>query len=173
MIARYMGALALALSLALAVGCTARNSPAVKDSVKKSLEQADLKDVTVTEEQDKNLITLGGTVHSDEAKQRAGDVARSAAGGRVIANEISIRPVDQESAAKQISSNLDSGIENNYKAALIANGLDREHIRFDSRNAVLILKGKVKTAEQKQQAQQVAQTVPNVQQVINELEVNR
>ena len=173
MIARYIGAVALALSLAFAVGCTARNSPSVKDGVKKSLEQADLKDVTVTEDQDKNLITLGGTVHSDEAKQRAGDVARSAASGRVIANEISIRPVDQESAAKQISSNLDSGIENNYKAALIANGLDRERIRFDSKNAVLTLKGKVKTAEQKQQAQQVAQTVPNVQQVINELEVNR
>jgi hyperosmotically inducible periplasmic protein len=171
--ARYLGAVALALSLALAVGCTARNSPSVKDVVKKSLEQADLKDVTVTEDRDKNLITLGGTVHSDEAKQRAGEVAKSAAGDRVIANEVSIRPVDQESAAKQISSNLDSGIENNYKAALIANGLDREHIRFDSKNAVLTLKGKVKTETQKQQAQQVAQTVPNVAQVINELEVNR
>jgi hyperosmotically inducible periplasmic protein len=171
--AKYSGALAIVLLLALGVACNSRNNPSVKDTVKKSLEQADLKDVTVKEDRDKNLVTLGGTVHSDEAKQRAGEVAKSAAGDRVIANEISVRPVNQETAAKQIASNVDSGIESNYKAALIANGLDREHIRFDSKNAVLTLKGKVKTAEQKQQAQQVAQSVPNVQQVINELQVSR
>jgi hypothetical protein len=32
-----------------------------KDNVKKALEQADLKDVTVDEDRDKNTITLGGT----------------------------------------------------------------------------------------------------------------
>jgi osmotically-inducible protein OsmY len=171
--ATWLTALALAFVLVTGLGCSSRNNPSVKDQVKKSLEQADLKDVTVSEDRDKNLVTLGGTVHSEEAKQRAGEVAKSAAAGRIIANEVSIRPVNQETAAKQISSNVDSGIENNFKAALIANGLDREHIRFDSKNAVLTLKGRVKTAEQKQQAQQVAQSVPNVQQVINELEVRR
>jgi hyperosmotically inducible periplasmic protein len=176
---KRMGVLGLMLSLmlglgALGVGCNARNNnPSVKDNVKKSLEQADLKDVTVTEDRDKNLITLGGTVHSTEAKQRAEDVAKSAAAGRVVANEVSVRPVNQEGEARQIASNVDSGIESNYKAALIANGLDKQHIRFDSKNAVLTLKGRVKSAELKQQAQQVAQSVPNVQQVINELQVNR
>ena len=34
------------------------------DSVKKALQQADLKDVTVSDDVDKNTITLGGTVHS-------------------------------------------------------------------------------------------------------------
>jgi hyperosmotically inducible periplasmic protein len=167
-------ALAVAMGLgALGTGCASRNNPSVKDNVKKSLEQADLKDVTVSEDRDKNLVTLGGTVHSADAKQRAAEVAQASAGGRVVANEVSIRPVDQEGAAKQISSNVDSGIENNYKAALIANGLDKQHIRFDSKNAVLTLKGSVKNAQLKQQAQQVAQSVPNVQQVINELKVNR
>jgi osmotically-inducible protein OsmY len=112
-------------------------------------------------------------VHSTDAKQRAEDVAKSAAAGRVVANEVSVRPVNQEGEARQIASNVDSGIESNYKAALIANGLDKQHIRFDSKNAVLTLKGRVKNAELKQQAQQVAQSVPNVQQVINELQVNR
>ncbi len=167
-------ALAWALVLgALGVGCNTQNNPSVKDNVKKALEQADLKDVTVAEDRDKNLITLGGTVHSEDAKQRAGDVAKSAGAGRVVANEVSVRPVDQEGAAKQIASNVDSGIESNYKAALIANGLDKQHIRFDSKNAVLTLKGSVKSADLKQQAQQVAQSVPNVHQVINELQVNR
>src|SRR2546423_15690195 len=101
------------LLFCLGIGCSNKeaNNPSLKDTVKKSLEQADLKDVTVAEDRDKNLVTLGGTVHSDDAKQRAGEVAKSAAGDRVIANEISVRPVNQETAAKQIASNVDSGIE--------------------------------------------------------------
>jgi osmotically-inducible protein OsmY len=38
---------------------------------------------------------------------------------------------------------------------------------------VLTLKGKVKSPEQRQQAEQVAANVPNVAQVVNEIEVNR
>ena len=35
---------------------------------KKALEQAELTDVSVTEDRDKNTVTLGGKVHSDDAK---------------------------------------------------------------------------------------------------------
>jgi len=44
--------------------------------VSKGLEQADLRDVTVAEDRDKNTITLGGKVHSDDARAKAGDVAK-------------------------------------------------------------------------------------------------
>jgi osmotically-inducible protein OsmY len=118
-------------------------------------------------------ITLGGKVHFENAKREAGRVAQSAAGNRIVANEVSVEPVGAESEAKDIASNLDDGIENNYKAILIAKGLDKEHIRFDAKNGVLTLKGSVKTVPQRQQAQQLAQTVPNVQQVLNEIEVKR
>ncbi|SRR5712692_7881264 len=149
------------------------NNPSYKDNVKKALEQADLKDVTVEEDRDKNTITLGGTVHSENAKQQAAEVAKAAAGNRVVANEIAVRPVGQESEARTISSNLDSAIEKNYKAALVSKGLDEQHIRYDAKNGVLTLKGTVKTPEQRKQAQEVAASIPNVQQVLNELEVRR
>lgn len=146
---------------------------AYKEDVSKALEQADLKDVNVSEDRDKNTITLGGKVHSQEAKDKAGDVAKSVAGGRIVANEISVEPVDRGSEARSIERNVDGAIEKNYKAALIANGLDKHHIRYDAKNGVLTLKGSVKTKEERDQAQKVAASIPNVQQVLNELDVNR
>jgi osmotically-inducible protein OsmY len=151
----------------------AANDVSYKDAVKKALEQADLTDVTVTEDKDKNTITLGGKVHSENAQQQAGQVAQTAAGNRVIANEILVETVGQETESKKIQSNLDSGIEKNFKAAIQAKGLDKQHIRADAKNGVLILKGSVKNPQQKQEAQQIAQTIPNVGQVLNQLEVQR
>jgi osmotically-inducible protein OsmY len=159
--------------LASGIACSSRTNVSVKDNVEKALQQADLKNVTVREDRDKNLITLGGTLHSEEAKARAADVAKSAAGGWTVANEISIQPVGNESDAKAIASNVDDAIEKNFKAALIANHLQSDHIRFAAKNGVLTLKGNVKNAKDRQDAQQIASTVPNVQQVVNEIEVKR
>lgn len=173
---KTLGLLAVIPVLLIGLACSSQqtaNDISYKDQVQKALEQADLKDVSVSEDRDKNTITLGGKVHSENAKLEAARVALSTAGNRVVANEISVEPVGAESEAKDIASNLDDGIENNYKAILIAKGLDNEHIRFDAKNGVLTLKGSVKTVPQRQQAQQLAQTVPNVQQVLNEIEVKR
>lgn len=165
---------ALVLLMLASVACTQKASKAsYEDGVKKALLQADLGDVTVTEDEAKNTITLGGKVHSDEAKQRAGDVARSAAGDRIIANEISTEPVGAESQARKIEGNVDDAIEKNYKAGLISNGLDKQSIRYDAKNGVLTLKGSVKNTEQRHQAEQVASSVPNVAQVVNEIQVRR
>lgn len=160
----------------LGLACSSRRGTddvSYKDNVQKALEQADLKDVTVSEDRDKNTITLGGTVHSNDAKRNAGDVAKAAAGDRVIANEVSVQPVGAESEAKDIASNTDSAIEKNYKAILIEKGLDKQHIRFDAKNGVLTLKGSVRSVPQRQEAQQLAQAVPNVQQVLNQIDVKR
>jgi len=162
------------LLLLSTVACTQRaNDVSYKDEVKKALEQADLKDVTVDEDRDKNTITLHGTLHSENAKQQAGEIAQAVGGSRVIANEISVEPVGVESRAKKIESNVDDAIEKNYTAALISKGLDKQSIHFKANNGVLTLKGKVKTSELRQQAEQVAANVPNVAQVVNEIEVNR
>jgi osmotically-inducible protein OsmY len=77
----------------LGLACTKQrstNDSSYKDDVQNALKQADLTDVTVSEDRDRNTITLGGTVHSDDAKRNAGDVAKAAAGTRVVANEISV-----------------------------------------------------------------------------------
>jgi hyperosmotically inducible periplasmic protein len=172
--ARTMVALSV-LAIFFALGCSNNRSsnPALKDSVKKAMQQADLQKVTVDEDRGKNLITLGGTVHSPDAKTRAMDVAKAAAPTRVIANQISVQPVDQESAAKKISGDVDGAIEKQYQAVLIANHLDNQSIHYKAKNGVLTLSGKVDTTDDRQTAQQLASSVPNVQQVINELQVKR
>lgn len=141
--------------------------------VKKALEQADLKDVNVSEDTSKNTISLTGRLHSEQAKDRAGRIAQSAAPGRQIANEISVEPVGHESQARTVSANLDDGIENNYKAKLAESALDKESIHYKVKNGVLTLTGSVKNDEQRRQAAELASKVPNVRQVVNQLEVRR
>lgn len=165
---------ALLVGILLGVACTtAKTATNYKDNVKTALEQADLKDVTVSEDSDKNTITLGGTLHSEDAKTRAASVAQANAGPRIVANEISIEQVGNESDSRKVESNLDDGIESNYKAVLISKGLDKQHIRYDAKNGVLTLKGSVKSSVQRQEAQELAKNTPNVEQVVNEIQIER
>ena len=160
-------------ALLLTVACSHRDNVSYKDDVKKALEQAELKDVTVSEDQDKNTVTLGGEVHSDEAEAKAADVAKAAANTRIIANEISVQPVGSQSEAKDVASNLDDAIEKNYKAALISSGLEKQHINFKAKNGVLTLTGSVHNANDRHHAEKLAAGIPNVQQVLNQIEVRR
>jgi osmotically-inducible protein OsmY len=164
--------LALAGFLTVGIACSKTNT-SYKQNVKTALEQADLKDVTASEDADKNTITLGGRVHSEDAKAKAATVAQASAGSRIIANEISVEPVGSEGEAKKMESNLDDGIENNFKAELISKGLDKQRIRYSAKNGVLTLKGSVKNPTQRQEAQEIAKNTPNVQQVVNELQIER
>lgn len=160
--------------LGMGVACTTKtNTIHYKDSVETALQQADLKDVSVSEDTTKNTITLTGTLHTDDAKTRAGELAQSNAGTRIVANEISVEPVGSEAQTRKMESNLDDGIESNYKASLIAKGLDTQDIKFNAKNGVLTLKGSVKTPTARQEAQLLAQNTPNVNQVVNQLEVRR
>jgi hyperosmotically inducible periplasmic protein len=163
----------LLTALSLTLACSNERNISYKDSVEKALLQADLKDVSVAEDSDKNTITLSGVLHSDDAKYKAADVAKSASGPRIVANEISVRPVGVESAAKSEAAALDNGIEENYKAALISSRLDKQDISFDAKNGVLTLGGKVKTVGERAQAQQLAASIPHVQQVLNQIQVRR
>jgi hyperosmotically inducible periplasmic protein len=162
-------------TLLLCVACSSNSgdNASYKDNVKKALEQAELTDVSVAEDRDKNTVTLTGTVHSDDAKAKAADVAKGSAGNRIVVNEVSVQPVGAESDAKSIASNVDDAIEKNYKAALISNGLEKQHIDFKAKNGVLTLKGSVKTVAQRHEAQSAAASVPNVQQVLNQIDVKR
>ena len=170
---RIVAVCILLATLLFGLACTNRrgDQTSYKDSVSRALEQADLKDVTVTEDRDKQTITLGGKLHSADAKARAGEVAKSAAPGDIIANEISVQPVGDESQARTATSNLDDAIEKNYKAALISSRLDKQNIRYAASNGVLTLKGTVKTPRQRQEAQLLAGRIPNVKQVVNQIDV--
>jgi osmotically-inducible protein OsmY len=161
----------LTTAIVVTLGCNKTSDVSYKDTVVKALEQADLRDVSVSEDKDNNKITLSGTLHSQEAKDKAMDITKSVAPTRVIANEVSVQPVGFESQAKDIASNLDSAIEKEYKAALISSGLDKQDISYDVKNGVLTLKGKVRSADQKRSAERLAQNISQVQQVVNQIEL--
>ena len=167
---KRISALLVLSLLGLGMACTNQNN-SYKSNVEQALQQADLKDVSVSEDADKNTITLGGTLHTDDAKARAGSVAQSAAGSRIIANQISVQPVGAESQAKDEAAALDQGIEKNYKAALISSRLDKQHIDYGAKNGVLTLAGTVHTSVQRKEAEQLAGRVPHVEQVVNQIEV--
>jgi osmotically-inducible protein OsmY len=161
----------LALLMSVAAWAQFGRSNSEADAVRNALKQADLKDVSVSDDASKNTITLTGTVHSEEAKHRAAEVAKSAANNRQIANEISVEPVGHESQARTVESKQDDAIEDNYKANLVASRLDNLSIHYKAKNGVLVLSGSVKNGGQRQEAYELAKKVPNVRQVVNQLEV--
>ncbi len=115
------------LAVGILAGCsqTATKSPDVSDSIRKSLDQAGFKDVTVSQDRDKGIVTLGGQVASENDKSQAESIAKSLAGVQVVADQIAVIPVGAEKEAKAVNSDLDQGIEKNLDAALIQNKLHK------------------------------------------------
>lgn len=168
-------ALLTALLLALAVGCSQNraNQPSVKENVERSLDSANLKDVNVDEDRDKGVLTLKGEVKTEEQKAQAEDIAKASAGNMIVANEISVRPEGMENEARRIENKTDDGIKSNLEAAFTANKLDNQDIDIDVNNGVVTLKGDVDTAAMRSKAEKLAAKIPNVTQVVNELEVKK
>lgn len=146
--------------------------PDVKTAVDSAMTQHALGVVKVSQDRDKGVLTLTGDVESADQKMQAESVAKAAAPGYAISNELGVRPVGMESQAKSVDSNLDSAIEDNYKAALKAHkNLDDQSISYDAKNGTMVLKGSVKTAAQRTEAMKLAKAVPNVKEVVNEIQV--
>jgi osmotically-inducible protein OsmY len=160
------------LSAGLMSGCsgTAAESPDVSDSVRRSLDQAGLKNVTVSEDRDQGVVTLGGHVTNDADKLQAETVAKSLAGAQVVSDQIAVIPVGVEKEAKAVNSDLDDGIEKNLDAALIQNHL-HESVKYAVKSAVVTLTGEVNSQNKRARAESVASAVPNVAQVVNDLQV--
>lgn len=157
--------------LLLAPGCAQNlQSADVKLDVEKALMQAGLGDIQVAQDRSKGVVTLTGDVQTDSEKQRAGDVARSISGSQVIANEIGVRPAGFEKEAKHIDASLDTAIEKNFEAMLISKQIGQD-IKYAAENGVLTLKGDVNSPTARHEVEVVAGSVPNVKQVVNELQI--
>jgi hyperosmotically inducible periplasmic protein len=153
-------------------GCTTTTakSPDVSDSIRKSLDQAGFKNVSVTQDRDKGIVTLGGQVASVSAKLDAESLAKSLAGAQVVADQIAVIPVGGEKDARAVNSDLDKGIEQNLDAALIQNKM-HDTVKYDVKSGVVTLTGEVNSEDKRTLAEKVATGVPNVQQVVNDLQV--
>lgn len=167
----YLGVLTV-LTVGGLTGCSsmASKSPDVSETVRKNLDVSGLKDVTVNEDVDKGVVTLGGHVAYDADKAQAETIAKSSAGSQVVANEIAVVPPGIADETKKANSDLDKGIEKNLEAAYIMAKLDKD-VNRDVKNGVVKLTGEVNSPARRKLAESIATKVPNVQQVVNELDV--
>lgn len=155
-------------------GCstTATKTADVSDGVRASLDQAGLKDVSVSQDRDKGVVTLAGHVAADYDKSQAESIAKSMAGNQVVSNQIAVVPPGVESEAKAVNTALDKGIEHNLDAALITNQL-HDSVKYSVKNHVVTLSGDVDSQSKRAHAAEIASAVLNVEQVVNELQVKR
>jgi len=107
-------------------GCSSNQAPEVTDNIRKSLDQAGFKDVSVSEDREKGVVTLTGNVPTDSDKQQAESIAKSNAPNLVVADQVSVRPPGNESEAKAVDSDLDKAIEKNLDATLIKHRLKKD-----------------------------------------------
>jgi hyperosmotically inducible protein len=154
------------------VGCatTAAKSPEVADTIRTALNQAGLKAVSVSQDLDKGIVTLGGQVASDGDRAQAETLAKSLAGGQVVADQIAVIPVGGEQDAKVVNADLDGGIEKNLDAALVENTM-HDTVKYAVKSGVVTLTGDVLSQDLRDGAEKVALMVPNVRQVVNDLQV--
>jgi hyperosmotically inducible periplasmic protein len=154
------------------VGCSQKppKSPDVSGNIRNSLDQANLKDVSVSQDRDKGVVTLGGHVATEGDKSQAESIAKSMAIDQVVANEIAVLTPGAERDAKTVNSDLDKGIENNLDAALVQAKLHKT-VKYNVKASVVTLSGDVVSQSERARAEQVASAVPNVKQVVNALQV--
>ena len=139
------------------------------------MDQAGLHNISVAQDRDQGVVTLTGKVAADGDKAKADSIANSMAGqgGQVVADEI-VLPPGAESDARTVNTDLDKAIAKNVDAALIQSGLPKG-VPYDVKNGVVTLKGNVssgsKRGSNRAQVEKVTSTVPNVRQVVNEVEV--
>lgn len=165
-----IAAAALLAGAFASVGCQ-RTFPDEKSAVTDSLKASSLDAVSVSQDRTKGTMTLSGNLDSSDMKSQAENVAKRSAPDYSIVDEIGVRPPGAANAGS-VASNLDSAIEDNFKAAIKAHqNLDDQSISGSAKNGTLVITGSVKTTAQKKETEQLAKQVPNVQEVVNELEV--
>jgi hyperosmotically inducible periplasmic protein len=156
-------------------GCVTNEHPEVKLAVYSALDQHDLRSVTVSEDRRAGVITLSGIVGASDRRQRAEQIAQQAAPGYSILDQIQVDNAGlqgDEQAATQ-TAQLDSAMEDHFKATLETNrALKNQQIECTAYNGTLTLKGSVKTAKERKEAEDLARKIPSVQRVINELQVS-
>ena len=152
-------------------GCSeSTKAPDVTDNIRKSLDQSGYKDVSVSQDRDKGVVTLTGTVATESDKAQAEAIAKSGAGAQVVSDQVAVRPPGNESESKTVDTDLDKAIDKQVDAVLVKNKLKHD-ISYAVKNGVVTLKGDVASQGRRTQVEKLVAAVPNVKQVVNELEV--
>lgn len=155
---------------AVAAGCAPESDRQdVTDDVETALNQAGFEDVNVDQDRERGIVTLSGEVDTDADRQTAEQTARQAAGDMIVANEIAVRPQGFEEQAEDVAANQDDAIGSSFEAMLAERQI--EDVDYEVTNGVLRLQGEVDSQEMRRELEELAASIPNVRQVVNELEV--
>ena len=162
----------LASTLTLS-GCSHSGHPDDRMAVYNTLDQQDLRSINVSQDRNAGTITLSGIVGSSDNRQKAEHLAQQAAPSYSIVNRIQVQSAGLvgEIKAAQKDVRLDKEIEKKYKAKIAAHR-DLKGIDYSAYNQTLTLKGSVKTYKLRQEAEDLANKVPEVQHVVNEIQIN-
>ena len=144
------------------IGCSHSANPRdVAANIRIALDQAGLKRVSVDQDRDKGVVTLGGHVAADAEKATSAKFwQRSFSAGEVVADQIAVLPSGAESDARTMNSDLDKGIEQDLDAALIQNKL-RDGVKYTVKSGVVTLTGDVDSQAKRRDIAEVAGAVPN------------
>ena len=165
------GTLLTLFAAVMFAGCSGTSaSPDVYSSIRSSLDQAGFTKVSLTQDRYKGIVTLGGQVGSESDKSQAESLVKSLAGTQVVADQIAVLPLGEEKEAKEVNADLDFGIEKNFDAALIQNHM-HDHVKYDVKSGVITLTGEVNSPAKRDRAERLANAVPNVRQVVNDLQI--
>ena len=137
-------------------------------SLRTTLDRAGYVDISASQDRYKGIVTLRGHVAAEADKARAESIVRDVAGTEAVVNRIALNPSNSAGDAQWIDPDKD--IELNLSAALRRNNLS-DSVKYTVKNYVVTLTGKVSSQRLRRQSQDVAASVPNVEQVVNELHV--
>jgi len=152
----------------LLTGCsTTRPSPDVSGEIRRSLDDVGLKNVSVSQDRTKGVVTLAGNTPADSDRSQAESIAKSRAAGQVVADEIAVTPPGTDNT-RAINSDLDKAIGEDLDAALLQTHMDRD---VHHQVKVVTLTGNVNSQGARDRVAKLAAGVPNVKQVVNELQV--
>jgi hyperosmotically inducible protein len=146
---KLMVTLLTLLGVGVLVGCSGSftKSPDITASIRKSLDQAGLKDVAVSQDRDKGIVTLSGQVASENDKSQAESLTKPLAGAQIVANQIAVVSLGIEKEAKVMNSDLDQVIEKNLDAALIQTEM-HDDLKYEVKSGAVTLTGEVKLRQQ-------------------------
>ena len=158
-----------ALAAAACVGTGCHRGPDVEGHLRKALDQANMQEVAVKVDDESSIVHLKGTVGSIEVRTRAQEVADAVVGtsGRVL-NELTVKGLNDTTADDldgQIRSGLDKMIDNDAT-------LKQRDVNFDVANGMVIIKGEVRTVDEKNRVGAMTKAAPGVKDVANGLEIN-
>jgi osmotically-inducible protein OsmY len=144
-----------------------RQHPDEVDSVNNALNVNGFSNVNVSQNRTTGVMTLTGLVASPDQKAQAAKIVSTNASDYTIANSINVaQSIGQTKAAS------DSEIKDKYEAALTAHkDLQRQEINYKVEHGTIVLTGSVHRASERSEAVRLARSVPNVQNVVDQIKV--